>query len=428
VKNTSYAGSSSNKSKIITRLIGIVFLVAGLLLLREVFAESMAVVLVTIPPVTTEQHDLALAVAPNNPAIQSWVGAYFMLSTTGRDPQKAIEYYKTAVNLSPTYYLYWGQLGASYEMAGDLEQAERCYRNMVDLSPSFSQSHWVLANCLLRKGDLQGSLSEFKRYLEIDPQPCNYVYDLLSHASGITLNDIASSVVPATGMARPRFAIFAGERNDTNLAVKTWQSIPADELEFQKPYGKLLINQLIFTKHFDEARTVWNTYAPDPKETSALMMNGSFERAMTEYPDGFGWATTEALTNALTITSGDAHSGKVAIRIDLDSEKSKTAARLLQLVAPVSNGHYVLSYYSKGRNYSPPIQTVVQVYGDDGKMISSDQPAGGNYDWTRRQIDITLSTDTHALLIVLAQPSIQPYVGNAKGQLLLDDFSLEKAN
>ena len=387
----------------------------------------MAEVLPMIPP-TAEQHELALTVGPNNPAIQSWVGAYFMLSTEGRDPQKAIQYYKTAVNLSPTYYLYWGQLGAAYEMAGDLDLAERSYRNMVDLSPSFSQSHWVLANCLLRKGDLTGSLAEFKRYLEIDPQPCVYVYDLLTHAQGITLNDIANSVVPATGMARPRFAIFAGERKDTDLAVKIWQSVPADELEFQKPYGKLLINQLIFTKHFEQARVVWNTYAPDPKETSALMLNGSFERLMTEYPEGFGWTTPEALTGALTITSGDAHSSKVAIRIDLDNDKSKTAARLFQLVAPVTNGHYVLSYYCKGRNYSPPTQAIVQIFGDDGKIMFSDQPVAGNYDWTRRQIDITLPANMHALVVVIAQPAIQRFVDNAKGQLLLDDFSLDRVD
>jgi tetratricopeptide (TPR) repeat protein len=427
VTNTYNDQSLPKKSKLISRIIGIVFLVAGLFLLREVFAESMAEVLPMIPP-NAEQHELALDIAPNSPAIQSWVGAYFMLDKTGRDPQKAIEYYKTAVNLSPTYYLYWGQLGAAYEMAGDVDLAEQSYRNMVDLSPSFSQSHWVLANCLLRKGDLKGSLAEFKRYLEIDPQACNYVYNLLSHAQGLTINDIANSVVPANGMARPRFAIFAGEHKDPDLAVSIWRSIPPEEFELQKPYGKLLIDQMIYLKHFGQARTVWNTYAPDPKETSALIVNGSFERALSDYQPGFGWTTPEALTGALTITNADAHSSKVAVRIDLDNEKSKTAARLFQTIAPITGGHYVLSYYCKGISYAPPLQPIVQVFGDDGKMQFSDQPAAGNYDWARRQIDMIVSPETRALVLMITQPAMPLYDKTGQGQLLLDDFSIEKVN
>src|SRR5438876_1051835 len=126
--------------------------------MREVFAESMAEVLVMLPP-APEQHGVALSLASANPGIQSWVGAYYMLR----------------------------------------------------------------------------------------------------QAKGLTLEDIATSVVPATGMAKPRFSVFAAEHNDTKLAVATFQSIQRDEYEKQRDYGILLIRNLIYQKHFDEARIIWNS-------------------------------------------------------------------------------------------------------------------------------------------------------------------------
>jgi hypothetical protein len=88
----------------------------------------------------------------------------------------------------------------------------------------------------------------------------------------------------------------------------------------------------------------------------------------------------------------------------------------------------VLTYFCKGLNFAPPGQPIIQVLSDGNKPVSTDQPAPGNYDWTRRQIDINVTSDVHALVITIATPALESYGEIAKGQVLLDDFSLEKVN
>jgi len=422
---TKQAARSSNR--LIYRIVGVVLLAAAILLAREVFSEAIAVSVVTLPS-APEQHQTALDFAPDNPSVQSWIGAFYMLSPSQSDPQQALEHYKEALRLDPMYYAYWGELGSAYELSGNLDLAEKSYRNMIVLAPANERSHWLLANCLLRKGDVQESLSEFKKYLEINPQACDYVYELLSKAQGVTLNDIDQFAVPSEGTGRARFALFAVNHGNPALAVKTWQHLSAKDLESQGHLAPQIINGLVSAKLYDEAKAVWSVNAPDQNELSQLLLNGSFERDLASYHGSFGWQSQQPLSGNITLTSREVRTGKSALRIDLTGENSHDAATLSQVLAPIPAGRYSLTYFAKGSRFTPATQPLLRIVGENGLPVATDQPPSGDYDWTKRQIEFTLQSPKQAIVIFIQTPAITSFDSVGNGQIFLDDFAIEKRN
>jgi tetratricopeptide (TPR) repeat protein len=62
------------------------------------------------------------------------------------------------------------ELAKSYSATGKWQEAQAHVEKAISLQPNFASAHVLLGNVLLRKGDANGALSQFKEYLKIDPQ------------------------------------------------------------------------------------------------------------------------------------------------------------------------------------------------------------------------------------------------------------------
>ena len=86
------------------------------------------------------------------------------------DFQKAEEHFQTAVKLNPNqfpdaYYNY----GVLLVREGKLDAAEKAFRQVLEISPSYADAHNNLGNLLERQGKLQEAIAEYKEAIESKP-------------------------------------------------------------------------------------------------------------------------------------------------------------------------------------------------------------------------------------------------------------------
>ena len=86
------------------------------------------------------------------------------------DFQKAEEHFQTAVRLNPNqfpdaYYNY----GVLLVREGKLDGAEKAFRQVLEISPSYADAHNNLGNLLERQGKLQEAIAEYKEAIESKP-------------------------------------------------------------------------------------------------------------------------------------------------------------------------------------------------------------------------------------------------------------------
>ena len=74
-----------------------------------------------------------------------------------------------AVEVNPSDFIAWDNVGKTFEFAGDLAEATRCYRQALSIAPADSDARLNLAIALEKAGDHGGAVENFKRVIAADP-------------------------------------------------------------------------------------------------------------------------------------------------------------------------------------------------------------------------------------------------------------------
>ena len=108
------------------------------------------------------------------------MGRYCRSKRTGEGYQKAIEYFKEAIELDPNYALAYSALAdsyVSYDFYGILPPLETCPKaktaaiNALLIDDSLAEAHTALACVkMMYERDWSGAEKEFKRAIEVDPE------------------------------------------------------------------------------------------------------------------------------------------------------------------------------------------------------------------------------------------------------------------
>jgi Flp pilus assembly protein TadD len=111
--------------------------------------------------------DQAIAIDPKLPE------AYF---TMGMLQNREQDYTGAEKSLLAGLQLEDGSAEAHYELAktywatGRWSEAQAGAEKAISLQPNFAPPHVLLGNALLRKGDTESALTQFRKYVELDPQ------------------------------------------------------------------------------------------------------------------------------------------------------------------------------------------------------------------------------------------------------------------
>lgn len=117
---------------------------------------------------TTKQKELLdqlVTAYPNDERAHFNLGGFYFGQ---QDYPKAIEHYKKATELSPTYSTAFNILGYAYRQNADYANAEQAFKKYIELIPKDPNPYDSYAELLLKMGRFDESIVQYRKALEID--------------------------------------------------------------------------------------------------------------------------------------------------------------------------------------------------------------------------------------------------------------------
>jgi tetratricopeptide (TPR) repeat protein len=111
-----------------------------------------------------------VAAYPNDERAHFALGGYYFGQ---QEFPAAIEHYKKATDLSPTYSTAFNILGYAYRQNADYANAEQAFKKYIELIPKDPNPYDSYAELLLKMGRFDESIVQYRKALEIDPNFVN---------------------------------------------------------------------------------------------------------------------------------------------------------------------------------------------------------------------------------------------------------------
>jgi tetratricopeptide (TPR) repeat protein len=113
-----------------------------------------------------EHLDKLVAAHPNDERAHFQLGGYHFGQ---QDFAQAIQHYKKATELAPSYSPAYNILGYAYRQNGDYANAEQAFKKYIELIPNDPNPYDSYAELLLKMGKYEDSIAQYRKALSIDP-------------------------------------------------------------------------------------------------------------------------------------------------------------------------------------------------------------------------------------------------------------------
>jgi tetratricopeptide (TPR) repeat protein len=117
-----------------------------------------------------EYLDQLVAAYPDDERAHFNLGGYYFGQ---QDFAQAIEHYKKATELAPTYSTAFNILGYAYRQNNDYPDAEKAFQKYIELIPKDPNPYDSYAELLLKMGRFDDSVMQYRKALAIDPNFVN---------------------------------------------------------------------------------------------------------------------------------------------------------------------------------------------------------------------------------------------------------------
>ncbi len=342
---------------------------------------------------------------------------------------------ENAVRLSPFNYSYKQQLALVQEMRGDRASAEKSLRSALALAPNNIESHWRLANLLVREGKITESYDSFRKAVGSNRQRFNSAIDLVWRATGGSVSTVEAITPgePETKLALARFLVNQSRFDD---AIKVLEASGSAALLPRSEVGSL-INALTAAGLHERARTLWCDSLGAGTDLP-IIWNGGFESSIDKNFNQFDWALTSSEFARINIDPNASHAGARSLRVDFtgrDTTRLGTEVRQMILVRPGKS--YTLECWVKTQSLVFPDgpQIVVMDSRTSAVVAASPKIQEGSRDWQRVAVKFAAPAPANessalsaALVVCLKRDPKYSYDDPAKGTLWLDDFAVREGD
>jgi len=117
-----------------------------------------------------EDLDKLLAEFPNDERAQFAMGGYFFGQT---DYPQAIEHYRKATEINPSFASAFNLLGYAYRQNVNYADAEKAFQRYIELIPKDPNPYDSYAELLLKMGRFDDAVAQYRKALAIDPNFLN---------------------------------------------------------------------------------------------------------------------------------------------------------------------------------------------------------------------------------------------------------------
>lgn len=175
-----------------------------------------------------EYLDQLVATYPNDERAHFTLGGFYFGQ---QDMAHAIQHYKKATELAPTYSTAFNILGYAYRQNADYANAEQAFKKYIELIPKDPNPYDSYAELLLKMGRFDESIAQYRKALEID---ANFVNSHFGIAADLmyagkheeALAELQKMTEKARTDGERRTALFG--RTVVNLDSGKWDEALAD--------------------------------------------------------------------------------------------------------------------------------------------------------------------------------------------------------
>ncbi len=182
--------------------------------------------------------------------------------------------------------------GADAQVTGDLKRAERLYALARTRNPRDPAARLLLADSLLRRGEVRAGLEEMIALARIMPHSSGPVGPALAaFAKTPGAQQSLRPVLASNPSLRAQvLSTLAQDAANARLVLRLAPS-SASELGLDRPWEGIMLNALVAAGRVVEARALWHDLTGLDRR-DALIINGNF--ANWKAPPPFNWDTSNA--------------------------------------------------------------------------------------------------------------------------------------
>lgn len=401
--------------------------------------EAVRAAYISILAESTEADPLrrATVLDPSDPELHHRLGMVLFDSPSDADRAEGFKQLQRATELNPYSARYWSDLAWVCELDGDTACATQGADRAVKLSPMMPQMRWAAANTLLRAGQNDAALAQFRRLLELDPAYAPATFHLCLGSLGdpqlILQKVVPEGKDPLLKLAYLNILSRSEMDGADDLARQVWAKTVEVGTPFPLSAATPYIEHLLQFGMVQEARSAWQDLVKLGVITSSggaqdgnLVFNGDFEQVPLN--TGFDWRSRDVPYLAIDFSDPAAHTGKACLRIDFTVSRNEEYQPLYQIVSVAANQAYTLTAFVRSQDITsdsgPRLQVEDPIHPSNGPNAMSESTVGTT-PW--HQISLNFCTGPYTKLVQLSVLRVRgrTYPTEITGSFWLDTVDIK---
>ncbi len=373
--------------------------------------------------------ELAVRLEPGNPMYWYTLGRYYQYSIEQPNSVLALECFRKAIALNPSYTNAWLDLGSAYELDGKSEEARQAFLQARKSYPTSAEVSWQYGNLLLREGDRGQAYMQLRRAIEADPERSAIAFSRAYRANP-DLDEILSQLLPASQKVYTEVISEALSEKQLAVAKIVWARLLTLQPQLKIREVDEFVRALLLNGEFSQARQVWNqglatTNLPSLSQTQgSVVWDPSFESNINGYT--FSWQIPSTVTQGVSfrLDKTERHSGSQSLRLSFDGKHNPNIEEpcTLGIVQPGTTYHF--SSWIKTKDITTEFGLGLMLKSLDDNTIVNTAEIHGTNPWTMVDQTWTAGPNVHRVLVcVVREPSDNPEV-RISGSAWVDDVNL----
>ena len=383
---------------------------------------------------TAEGFERATRFEPDDARNWYLLGRYWQYNLEDPVTQRAIDAYQKAISLDPHSADAWLDLAAAYESENDLGTARSAFLQAKRAYPLSPEVSWRYGNFLLRRGETDAAMAQFRIAVQSDPKRGAAAF-ALSMRLLPDIHAVLDRVFPHSQDAYLNVITALSQQGQTDQAMVVWAALADLHPRIRLIDSYELLTALTGKRQMLAAKQVWDqaigfaglSRPADPPDS--LVWDGGFE---SDVPvGGLNWYYS-SFTHGVQagLDSQEKHSGKRSLRLTFNGLSNVDFNDVCQYIAVQPSTSYRFSAWVQTRSLSTDqgVRFSLQSLSYTTNSIAWTEDAEGTQPWTQIEMPWTSGKDVQALRLCVTRRPSAKFDSKIRGSAWIDDVALVPAS